>query len=69
MPTQDTRENPLGQSIILFVIFFALFLGGIFAFSFLTLSNVWPAAIALALIFLSFVIPMTWLSRANSSDE
>ncbi|MBW4095802.1 MAG: hypothetical protein HIU81_10735 [Acidobacteria bacterium] len=60
------RENNLGQSIILFIVFFVLFCGGIFSFSFLTLENVWPAALALVLIFLSLVIPMTWIGRSNS---
>lgn len=63
------RENNLGQSIILFIIFFALFIGGIFAFSFLSLTNVWPAAIAIGLCFLAFVIPMTWIGRSNSAGE
>ncbi len=60
------RENNLGQSIILFVIFFAIFVGGIFAISFVQLSNAWPMAIALGLVFVALVIPLTWLNRSDS---
>ena len=38
------RQNSLGSSIIIFVVAFALFLGSIYSFYFLTLSNVWPCA-------------------------
>jgi len=66
-------ENNLGQSIILFVIFFALFLGGIFAMSFWSLESFAhafvPGAVGLGLCFLSLVIPMTWIGRSNSAGE
>lgn len=66
-------ENSLVQSIVLFVIFFALFLGGIFALSFFSLQSpehaFIPGGIALLLVFLSFVIPLTWLGRSNSAGE
>lgn len=63
------RENSLGSSIIIFVVAFALFLGSIYSFSFLTLSNVWPCALALGLLFLAFFIPMTFLGRSDSAGE
>jgi lipopolysaccharide export LptBFGC system permease protein LptF len=63
----DERENPLGQSLVLFVVFMVLFLGGIFALSFLTLDNAWPAAIALALVFLAFFVPISVIGRSDSS--
>lgn len=62
-------ENNLVQSIILFIIFFGLFLGGIFAFSFLSLSNAIPAAIAIGLCFVALVIPLTWIGRSDSAGE
>ncbi|WP_104091132.1 hypothetical protein [Arthrobacter sp. GMC3] len=66
-------ENNLVQSIIMFVIFFALFLGGIFAMSFWSLESFAhafvPGAIGLGLVFLSLVIPLTWIGRSNSAGE
>lgn len=63
------RENSLGSSIVLFVIAFVLFLGGIYSFSFMTLENVWPCALALVLIGLAFFIPMTFMGRSDSAGE
>ncbi|WP_125610472.1 hypothetical protein [Specibacter cremeus] len=63
------REHNLGQTVILFIIFLALFLGGIFAFSFWSLLNVWPGVIGIGLCFLSLVIPMTWMGRSDSAGE
>ncbi|MDJ0356094.1 hypothetical protein [Paenarthrobacter sp. PH39-S1] len=60
------RENSLVQSVILFAIFFVLFLGGIFAMSFLSLENALPMAIALGLCFVALVIPLTWLNKSDS---
>ncbi|WP_427016780.1 hypothetical protein ACQCSX_19055 [Pseudarthrobacter sp. P1] len=60
------RENNLAQTVILFIIFLALFTGGLFAFSFLSLENVWPGAIAIGLCFLSFWIPQTFMGRSDS---
>lgn len=66
-------ENSLAQSIILFVIFFGLFLGGIFALSFWSLESFAhafvPGALGLGLCFLALVIPMTWIGRSNSAGE
>ncbi|ABY24689.1 hypothetical protein RSal33209_2967 [Renibacterium salmoninarum ATCC 33209] len=61
--TTPERENSLVQSIILFLVFFVMFLGGIFAFSFGSLQNVWPFAIGLGLFFLAFWIPQTFMGR------
>ncbi|GAA4042796.1 MULTISPECIES: hypothetical protein [Arthrobacter] len=63
------RENPLGQSILIFVIIMVLFLGGIYSLSFLTLENTWPMAICLGLVGLAFWIPQTILGRSNSIGE
>lgn len=66
-------ENNLIQSIVLFIIFFVLFLGGIFALSFFSLESpehaFIPGAVALVLVTLSFMIPLTWLSRATTADR
>ncbi|MEO8220568.1 MAG: hypothetical protein ABI563_07265 [Specibacter sp.] len=66
-------ENSTVQSVILFVIFFALFLGGIFSFSFWSLESFAhafvPAGLGIGLCFLSLVIPFTWLGRSDSAGE
>ncbi|ALV44594.1 hypothetical protein SAMN04489740_1975 [Arthrobacter alpinus] len=66
-------ENSRAQSIVLFVIFFALFLGGIFALSFLSLESFAhafvPAGAALLLCFLAYWVPMTIMGRSNSAGE
>lgn len=66
-------ENSTVQSVILFVIFFALFLGGIFSFSFWSLESFAhafvPASLGIGLCFLSLVIPFTWLGRSDSAGE
>ncbi|MFH5880449.1 hypothetical protein [Arthrobacter sp. NA-172] len=63
------KENPLGQSILLFAIMIALFLGGIYSLSYLTLENPWPMAVCLGLFALAFWIPQTILGRSNSAGE
>lgn len=66
-------ENNLIQSVVLFVIFFAMFLGGLFALSFWSLESFAhafvPGTIALVLCSLAFIIPMTWIGRSNSAGE
>lgn len=66
-------ENNLAQTVTLFVIFFALFVGGIFAMSFWSLESFAhafiPGVVGLGLCFLSFVIPMTWIGRSDSAGE
>lgn len=66
-------ENSLVQTIVLFVIFFAMFLGGLFALSFWSLESFGhafiPGAIAMVLCTLAFLIPMTWIGRSNSAGE
>ncbi|WP_026553872.1 hypothetical protein [Arthrobacter sp. 35W] len=62
-------ENNLAQTIILVVIFSVLFCGGVFAFSFLSLDNVWPAAIAIGLCSLSFIVPMTFMNRSDTGQQ
>lgn len=66
---EPQRENSLTQSVILFIVFFVLFLGGFYAFSFLSLENVWPAGIGLALFFLAFWIPQTFMGRSDSGSN
>lgn len=63
------KENPLGQSILLFAFSMILFLGGIYSLSYLTLSNTWPMAICLGLFGLAFWIPQTILGRSNTAGE
>ncbi|WP_394941377.1 hypothetical protein [Psychromicrobium sp. YIM B11713] len=66
---EPERENSLLSSIILFIVFFVLFLGGIFAFSWGSLNNVWPFAIGIGLFFLSFWIPQTFMGRSDSGSK
>ncbi|HKU32168.1 hypothetical protein [Arthrobacter sp. NyZ413] len=63
------KENPLGTSILLFVIMMALFLGAIYSLAFLTLDNPWPMAVCLGLFALAFWIPQTVLGRSDSAGE
>ncbi|MHA7269365.1 hypothetical protein [Arthrobacter sp. HLT1-20] len=71
--TRYRGENSTVQSVVLFVIFFALFLGGIFAFSFFSLESFahafLPAGLGIGLCFLSLVIPQTFLGRSDSAGE
>ncbi|MCQ9163362.1 MULTISPECIES: hypothetical protein [unclassified Arthrobacter] len=66
-------ENNLVQSIILFIIFFGLFLGGIFAMSFWSLGSAAhafiPGGIAFLCVFLALMIPLTFIGRSNSAGE
>ncbi|PYI37611.1 hypothetical protein [Arthrobacter psychrolactophilus] len=66
-------ENSRAQSIVLFVIFFALFLGGIFSMSFWSLESFAhafvPAGLGIGLCFLSFWVPMTFMGRSDSAGE
>lgn len=66
-------ENSLVQSVVLFVIFFALFLGGIFAFSYWSLESFAhafvPAGVGIGLCALSFFVPMTIMGRSDSAGE
>lgn len=66
-------ENSLVQSIVLFVIFFALFLGGIFAFSYWSLESFAhafvPAGLGIGLCALAIFVPVTIMGRSNSAGE
>lgn len=66
-------ENSLVQSIVLFVIFFALFLGGIFAFSYWSLESFAhafvPASLGIGLCALAIGIPVTIIGRSDSAGE
>ena len=67
------NDNNVGQSIAMFVIFLALFLGGIFAMSWWSLESFAhafiPGAVGIGLCFLAFVIPLTWIGRSDSAGE
>lgn len=63
------KENNLGQSILIFAVIMAMFLGAMYSLSFLTLSNAWPMAVCLGLFALAFWIPQTILGRSNSAGE
>ena len=69
--TQQTpqTENPLGSTIILFVLMMALVLGSLYSLSFLTLGNPWPMAVCLGLFAAAFWIPQTILGRSDSAGE
>lgn len=64
-------ENSLVQSVVLFVIFFAMFLGGIFAFSYWSLESFAhafvPAGLGIGLCSLAILVPVTILGRSNSA--
>ncbi|MDJ0314022.1 hypothetical protein [Arthrobacter sp. H35-D1] len=66
-------ENSLVQSVVLFVIFFALFLGGIFAFSYWSLESFAhafvPAGLGIGLCALAIFVPVTIIGRSNSAGE
>ncbi|MDO5754563.1 MULTISPECIES: hypothetical protein [unclassified Arthrobacter] len=66
-------ENSLVQSVILFVIFFALFLGGIFSLSYWSLESFAhafvPACLGLGLCALAIFVPVTIIGRSNSAGE
>ncbi len=66
-------ENSLVQSIVLFVIFFALFLGGIFAFSYWSLESFAhafvPAGLGIGLCSLAILVPVTIIGRSDSAGE
>ncbi|MFQ4150497.1 hypothetical protein AAGW05_17730 [Arthrobacter sp. LAPM80] len=66
-------EHSTVQSVILFVIFLALFLGGIFSFSFWSLESFahafGPAIAGIGLCALAFFVPMTIIARSDSAGE
>ncbi|MHA7175625.1 hypothetical protein ACX80D_03130 [Arthrobacter sp. Sr24] len=66
-------ENSLVQSVVLFVIFLALFLGGIFTFSYWSLESFAhafvPAIIGIGLCSLAFFVPMTIIGRSDTAGQ
>lgn len=64
-----TKENSTVASVVLFIVFFGLFLGGFFAFSFASLDNAWPFAVGIAMITVAFGAPLALLGRADSANE
>lgn len=66
-------ENSTVQSVVLFVIFFALFLGGIYAFSYWSLESFahafMPAGIGIGLCTLAILVPVTIIGRSDSAGE
>lgn len=63
------KENNLIQSLVIFVVMMALFLGAIYSLSFLTLDNPWPMAVCLGLFALAFWLPQTIMGRSDSAGE
>ncbi|GAB2760353.1 hypothetical protein [Sinomonas atrocyanea] len=63
------EPNPLGGSIILFVIFMVLFLLGLYLVQFLDFTNVWPMAALIFLFAAAFGIPMTFMAKNNTGDQ
>lgn len=66
-------ENSTVQSVVLFIIFFALFLGGIYAFSYWSLESFahafMPAGIGIGLCTLAILVPVTIIGRSDSAGE
>ncbi|GAA3289522.1 hypothetical protein ACFFON_16005 [Arthrobacter citreus] len=50
-------EGHLVSNLVTFVIFLAIFLVGLYSLTWLTLDNVWPMAICLALGTLAYFVP------------
>ncbi|MGO4454174.1 hypothetical protein [Arthrobacter sp. RAF14] len=63
------KENNTVQSVVLFIICFALFAGAVYSLSFLSLDNPWPAAVTLILFALAFAIPQHVLGRSDTLAE
>ncbi|MDQ4490365.1 hypothetical protein RBS60_09145 [Sinomonas sp. ASV486] len=63
------EPNPLGGSIILFVIFMVIFLVGLYVVQFLDFTTVWPMAVLIFLFAATFGIPMTFFAHNNAGDE
>ena len=63
------EPNPLGGSIILFVIFMVIFLVGLYVVQFLDFTTVWPMAALIFLFAATFGIPMTFFAKNDTGHE
>ncbi|GHG48423.1 hypothetical protein GCM10012320_15700 [Sinomonas cellulolyticus] len=63
------EPNPLGGSIILFVIFMVLFLLGLYIVQWVDFTNVWQMAALIFLYAAAFGIPMTFLARNDTGSQ
>lgn len=63
------EPNPLGGSIILFVIFMVIFLVGLYVVQFLDFTTVWPMAALIFLFAATFGIPMTFFAKNDAGHE
>ncbi|MBT1002495.1 hypothetical protein KIH31_07750 [Paenarthrobacter sp. DKR-5] len=66
-PVSD-GENNVVVSAVLFILCFGIFAAGLYALSFMTLSNPWPMAVCLACAFVAFALPqhvLGWLDRGE----
>ena len=59
-------EGRLVSNVVTFVIFLAIFMVGLYSLSWLTLDNVWPMVICLALGTLAYLIPFM-MGRSDSA--
>lgn len=67
--TNFSGEGQLGSNIVLFVIFFVLFLGSVYALSFWDFENVWvPGLVSLGLLTLVFFVIKGVLGRNQSAE-
>lgn len=63
------EPNPLGGSIILFVIFTVIFLLGLYLVQFLDFTNVWPMAALIVLFAAAYGIPMHFMARNDTGHQ
>lgn len=63
------EPNPLGGSIILFVIFMVLFLLGLYIVQWVDFTNVWQMAALIFLYAAAFGIPMTFFAKNDTGSQ
>ncbi|WP_018134870.1 hypothetical protein [Acaricomes phytoseiuli] len=63
------NQNSTAKSLVLFVIFFAFFLGGVYVLSYASLDNIWPFIVSLVLITISFWVPLGIMGRSDTGAE
>ena len=60
-------EGHLVSNLVTFVIFLAIFLVGLYSLTWLSLDNVWPMAICLALATLAYFVPFL-MGRSDTAE-
>ena len=61
-------EGHLVSNLVTFIVFMAIFAVGLYALSWLTLDNVWPMVICLALGTLAYLVPFV-MGRSDTAKE